>query len=81
MEHDLREGLRGRAYKEVGKSGDNKEERISLREGKLLRGGDFIKFKQLWPMFEHFYYFISRSKSGTSSVTETLYLYIKQCKK
>lgn len=54
MEQDLREGLRGRAYKEVGKSGDNKGERIFLREGKFLREGDFIKFKQLWPVFEHF---------------------------
>lgn len=39
MEHDLREGLRGRAYKEVGKSWDNKGERIFLREGKsYVRG-------------------------------------------
>lgn len=29
-------------------------DRIFLREGKFLREGDFIKFKQLWPMFEHF---------------------------
>lgn len=54
MVHDLREELRRRAYKEVGKSRDNKGERIFLREVKFLHEGDFIKFKQLWPMFEHF---------------------------
>lgn len=36
MEQDLREELRRRAYKEVGKSGDNKGERIFLREGGIL---------------------------------------------